>query len=536
MSFFCHAARILLAVCSLASIALGDEVTERKDVSGTEIQKYVEQLTSEQQIITQLKVRKAKGEILFDVTSAKNADERAWWVQINVSDADFKATSQKYAADNYEMTVHEVVTANRRKYHSAVWVQSAAAKDVLVLPVGEIPESGETGRELQPLNQLMQQTLRENIIPGATLAVAYKGEMIFHRGFGYCDIEQSAAMSPDSTMRIASLSKPITAVAILILTEQGRIELDKPVLEYLGMHPSFQSMTKGALEVDPRWGQITVRHLLEHSGGWDRDTSKDPMFQLVKITQSLKLNHLARIPEVVQFQLGRPLDFDPGTKYVYCNLGYCLLGRVIEAVTGQSYEAFVAAQILKPAGMNQTRLAKTRLTDRADDEVRYYSQRVKKYPAIWDLTGRSNGQFEMVEASYGHWDIEVMDSHGGWTSTAADLVRFISAIDSPSSPLLQPESRRIMLQPPSHADSSGVDVWYGLGWNVRLMGSDHRFNSWHTGALAGTSSLMVHRWDGFAWAVLFNVDVTKSEKRCADIVDGPLHRAVNLSVKRATEQ
>ncbi len=533
MNFFRDAVLILLAICSAPQTGVGDEVTERKDVSVADLQKYVEQLTNDQQIITQLKVRKTKSEIMFDVTSARNTDERAWWVQINVSDADFKATSRKYAADNYEMTVHEVITANRKKFHSAVWVQSAEKGDVLVLPSGEIPESGETGRELQPLNELMQQTLRENNIPGSTLAVAHNGKLIFNRGFGYSDLEQSVAMSPDSTMRIASLSKPITAVAVLRLMEQGRVDLDKPVLDYLAMHPSFQSMTKGALEADPRWGQITVRHLLEHSGGWDRDESKDTMFQLVEITRTLKLNHLARIPEIVQYQLGRPLDFDPGTKYVYCNLGYCLLGRVIEAVSGQSYEDFVTEQILQPAGMIQTRLAKTRLADRADDEVRYYTQKVKKYPAIWDLSGPMNGRFGMVPAPYGHWDIEVMDAHGGWMSTAADLVRFISAIDSPSSPLLQPETRRLMLQPPSYTDSSMVNVWYGLGWNVRHVGPSDRFNYWHTGALAGTSTLMVHRWDDFAWAVLFNIDVTKSEERCADLVDGPLHRAVSLSMKRA---
>jgi N-acyl-D-amino-acid deacylase len=523
-------AAIIVPVVFL-STAVGDETTEKKGISSDAIEGYVQQLAKEQHIISDLKVRLLKGEIVFDVTSTTNADQRSWLVQVNVSETEFKAASEKYAADGFEMPVHEIITVKRKKLHSAVWVQKTEGGETLTLPAGDPPESGETGRGLQPLNELMRQILRDNNIPGATLAVAHRGKLIFNRGFGYSDIEQSVAMSPDANMRIASVSKPITAVAVLILMEQGKLELDKPVIEYLSMDPSHRFATKKAVEIDPRWKQISVRQLLQHSGGWDKDISKDPMFQLVDISRTLKLDHPALTSDVVAFQLGRPLGFDPGSKYVYSNFGYCLLGRIIEVVAGQSYESFVAENIFKPAGMTGTRLAKTRLTDRADDEVRYYTQKLQKFPAVWDLAASKTGQFEMVAAPYGQWEIEIMDSHGGWTSTAADLVRFVSAVDSSSSPLLQPESRRMMLLPPSFADPAGRNSWYGLGWSVRPAGPEGETNWWHSGSLPGTASLLVRRGDGYSWAVLMNVNLTKSEKLCADVIDGPLHDAIDRSVR-----
>ncbi len=118
------------------------------------------------------------------------------------------------------------------------------------------------------------------------------------------------------------------------------------MLDYLVRDQKF-TLPKDA---DTAWSRVTIRHLLQHSGGWNRDKSKDPMFELLSISRALKLKQIARIPDIVRYQLSRPLDFEPGTEYQYSNFGYCLLGRVIEAASGQPYASFVTERILKPGG------------------------------------------------------------------------------------------------------------------------------------------------------------------------------------------
>ena len=519
----------LVIVLLLPSVyARADEPTIRTGVSGKEIAEYLESLSRNGGIVTDLAVQLENGRTVYEVTSVKNQDSRPWVILVNISELEFRKNAQQYADDGFAMPIHREITVDRKKFHSAVWVQDPSAEPSLFLPAEKLPESGSIGSDLDPLRDVMTKLITENNIPGGTLAVAHKGKMIFERGFGYSDIETKTGMPAAANMRIASLSKPITAVAILILVQEGKLDLDGKLIDLLASHPKHRFETKQTMVVDPRWSNITVRNLLQHSGGWDRDKSKDTVFQLAEITKALELKRLARTPDMIRYQFRQPLDFDPGSQYAYSNIGYCMLGRVIESASGQTYDDFVRDRILKPAGMTQTRLGKTRLTDRAIDEVHYYTQKIRKGPAIWNVAeGKSNGKQKMVPSPYGQWDLEVMDAHGGWTSTAPDLVRFIDAIDEVKSPLLNSESIQFMLALPSFADSSTTNLWYGLGWNVRVVDSSGGKNFWHTGSLAGTSTLMVRRWDGYSWAVLFNVDQTKGGERCTDIIDREIHQAVN---------
>src|SRR5207302_1075124 len=124
---------------------------------------------------------------------------------------------------------------------------------------------------------------------------------------------------------------------------------------------------------DERWKDVTISHLLHHRGGWDRDKSFDPMFHSGPIVRELKIDPPAGADAVVRYMLRRPLDFTPGARYVYCNFGYCLLGRVIEKVTGERYEDYVKKEVLAPLGIGRMRQGRTLLKDRAPDEVKYYA-------------------------------------------------------------------------------------------------------------------------------------------------------------------
>ena len=523
--FSCCVVAVLVTGFFGRAISFAEEFV-RNDIPDDQMGLYVDELAQAQKIITELKVNLTGGKPTYNVTSVDNSQQKPWVIEFNISEAAFKTSSEKYKSDGFAMTIHETATINRKRRHSAVWVQDPDSAARLILPAGDIPESGEIGSDLRPLNEFMRETLMEHNIPGATLAVSYRGELIFARGFGYSDVEKLTTMPVEANMRIASVSKPITAVAVLLLVQDGKLRLDQSALEILAQHPSYAFRTQDAVKSDSRWPKISVRHLLNHSAGWDRAKSKDTVFQLVTVTQQQKLKELAQKNDILQYQFRQPLDFDPGSQSSYSNVGYCMLGRIIEAISGQTYEEFVSERILSAAGMTQTRLGKTRLSDRASDEVRYYTQKISQAPAVWELATQKQGTtYEMVAPAYGQWDLEVMDSFGGWTSTVHDLLLFLDAIDSKKSPLLSEDSQRLMLEAPSFIDRSSP-VWYGLGWNVRAIDETGRQNFWHTGAFAGTSSLLVTRHDGYRWAIMFNVDRTRNGDRCTDIVDRDLHTIV----------
>ena len=176
------------------------------------------------------------------------------------------------------------------------------------------------------------------------MAIVKNGRLVYARGFGYADIDRKEPVKPTSLFRIASVSKTITAVAILKLVEQRKLEPDVRVFDLLKLE---DKVTKGAT-VDKRWKQITVSHLLRHQGGWNRAKSGDPIDVGLDVLSFNRAAPPLTTDHLIRYMLGRPLDFDPGTQYAYSNFGYCLLGRVVEAASGRPYEDYVREEVLKP--------------------------------------------------------------------------------------------------------------------------------------------------------------------------------------------
>ncbi len=279
----------------------------------------------------------------------------------------------------------------------------------------ESPHDG----DLADFDAAMQRLLEHHQVPGAALAVTDGGRLVLARGYGYADVDTRELVRPTSLFRIASLSKPITAVAILTLVEQERLQLSDKVFDLL----DCESDIAGAGErFDDRLRAITIEHLLQHRGGWDRDASFDPMFQSVRFARQLGVPAPASAQDLVRGMLTAPLDFEPAQRYAYSNFGYCLLGRVIEHVTGQTYDAYVREQVLAPLGIRTMRLGRTRPEDRAPDEVRYYHPDTA--PSVFEA---DLGQ--PVPTPYGAWCLEAMDAHGGWLASVVDLARFATAFD-----------------------------------------------------------------------------------------------------------
>jgi len=401
---------------------------------------------------------------------------------------------------------------------------SATALDDKPKEAEAVVSTGRQFAELKSFDELMEGFVRDNELPGAALAVAKDGRLVYARGFGYADVEEKQPVQPESLFRIASISKPFTAVATLQLVEQGKLGLNDSVFDLLPHKPHLATGDT----VDPRLGQVTIAHLLRHQGGWNRKESIDPLFHSIEIASVLDKSPPATQDDIIRFMMGWPLDFDPGERYAYSNLGYCLLGRVIEQVTDRRYGDYMVNNFLKPLGIESMRLARTLPSARAENEVKYYPQGERVGIAV---TGENIGT--KVSRPYGAWSIESFDSLGGWIASAPDLVRFASAVDRyQQSGILNEKTIATMIERPAKGhfgnDEKGKPdaTHYGCGWSVRPT-NNGKTNRWHTGGLSGTSTILVLRHDGLCWAVLFNTNLTSDGKKPSSKIDPLVHKAAD---------
>jgi N-acyl-D-amino-acid deacylase len=362
----------------------------------------------------------------------------------------------------------------------------------------EIPVSGAAVPGMGAYDRIVIDFMRKHAIPGGAVAVMRDGKLIYARGFGYADAERGTPVQPDALFRIASVSKPITSAAVMKLVEEGKLGLDDrvaPLLAHLTPAP-------GAT-VDPRWEQITIRHLLNHSAGWDRGRPNggfDPIDRPAIAAAAVGAPAPASPETLVRYMKGMPLDFDPGARFAYSNFGYIVLGRVIERVSGMPYAEYVRARVLQPVGANRTQQGRSRLRDALADEVRYYwpGAGVNAPPAPSVFPGEGTVPF-----NYGGFHLEASDASGAWVSSTVDLLRFVAGVDGGASrpDILGPELVAEMTGSGPTVCTGGA-CYYGFGWFVRPTQGDA--NWWHGGTLPGTTGMLVRTHHGFAWVGLFN--------------------------------
>ena len=333
--------------------------------------------------------------------------------------------------------------------------------------------------ELSVFDETMKEFMVSNKVSAGSLAITYQGRLVFARGYTWSKAD-SPATEPTSLFRIASLSKPITSAGIFKLIEDGQLSLDDKVMDILPYGTLMGQIP------DPNLGKVTILHLLEHLGGWDRGKSLDPMFADKKISKDLGVPLPVTQADIITYMNGQPLQYEPGTKLAYSNYGYCLLGRVIEQKTGLSYEEYIKRAVLSPLGITRMQIGHSNLEDRAPTEVTYESK---------------------GESVYGAFNLENMDSHGGWIASAPELARFAASFDKPdASPILSAASIETIFALPAtitRKDYKPGEKYYACGWEVRDYGNGRR-NTWHTGSLPGCYTFMTRWSNGVNCVVLFN--------------------------------
>lgn len=325
--------------------------------------------------------------------------------------------------------------------------------------------------------------MRKWEIAGASIAIAKDGKLVFARGFGFADTTARIETQPYSKFRIASISKLVTAAAIMKLQEEGKLSIHDKVFGNVGiLNEEYYSNPK-----DKRVYDITVAHLLSHEAGLTQRYG-DHMFMPLLIADKMGVKPPVNIKTIIRYALDKRLHYTPGSGRAYSNIGYSILGLIIEKVSGKSYEEYCKNSILEPLGIYDMTLAGNLHSQKAPFEVTYYEPTdVALKPSIY-------GTGELVLPTYGGNDIQALGGAGAWLATAPDLMRILLAVDGFGSrqDILSDQSIRFM--------TDNKNGFAPVGWKTTV----YNGTWWRTGSFPGSAGMMKRQSDGIAWVVLFN--------------------------------
>ena len=342
----------------------------------------------------------------------------------------------------------------------------------------------------EDMDRMIRKYLDQWEIKGASLAIMRNDSLLYAKGYGYADEEKDEEMTPGHILRVASVSKLITAAGIVVLKERGLLSLQDTVFGEKGI--LCDSVYTAAIREKSKFG-ITVEQLLRHQAGFTNSRG-DPMFSTRDIIRQFRLPGPPDHETLVRCVLTRPLGYQPGSWQRYSNFGYLLLSMIIEKVSGCGYEEFIKENVLEPAGCYDMHIANNYYEEKYPNEARYYMQSGSEPCEEYNLSGR------MVERCYGGNDIHGLSGAGAWCGSAAELSRFVAAVDGkPEVPDII--SRESVDEMTEYFDSET----FSLGWNdTKPTGEWTR-----TGTLGGTSALVKYFPDGECWTMITNTSTWK---------------------------
>ncbi len=317
---------------------------------------------------------------------------------------------------------------------------------------------------------------------GVSFALMRNDSLIYAKGYGYADKGREVKCDASNVFRIASVSKLITATAIMKLVEQEKLTLSSQVFGDEGIlnDSIFLDLRSKNLE------QITVEHLLRHTAGFSSPHG-DPAFANITIAKHLDKPLPLSVDDMVLYATKNRLRSRPGGSYDYSNLGYIILGKIIEKVSGEGYESYVQSQILAPIGCYDMFIGENYSRNKAHNEVRYYE--VKEAEPVES----SDGSGRITMKSDGGNNVTLLSSAGGWVASSAELLKFVAAVNDCSNRegIISRESIKKM----SYSDKKT----HPIGWASTSQ------SSWlRSGSMAGTSALVKRQSDGYTWVFIVN--------------------------------
>ena len=281
--------------------------------------------------------------------------------------------------------------------------------------------------------------------PGLQIAITKDEKLVYTNNYGFSNLDNTEPVTNNSLFRVASISKPITAITILKMADDGLLSLSDTVFGGNGILGTDFGTPPYKTNIE----NITVMHLLDHTSGFTNNPY-DPMFANLDWSQK----------QIIDDVLDNwTLATVPGSTYYYSNFGYLVLGRIIEKVSGMSYEDYVKQSILIPAGITNMTTGGNLLNDKKENEVEYFGQ-------------ETLGAYEM--------NVTRMDAHGGWIASATDLAKLLVIIDR----------------------ESGVEDLVTTS-NLNLMYFGYEY-WWFAGSIPGTSAVFGRLNGDFNYVILAN--------------------------------
>lgn len=342
--------------------------------------------------------------------------------------------------------------------------------------------------ELEGLDKKVRYYMRKWQFKGASLAITRNDSLVYAKGYGWADEANGVQMEPGHILRMASVSKLLTAVGIMVLQDQGMLSIKDTVFGPTGI--LNDSLFVGTIK-DRNHHKITVEHLLRHQGGFHRD----PLFSSRDVKHQLQLDHAPEKEDFYRLVLSRRLRFMPGSWQNYSNFGYLLLSEIIEKVSGMPYEKFMTEKVLIPAGCYDMHIAGSYYKDKYENEVRYYTHEGDgKFIEEYNDSGR------IVERCYGGNNIPLLSGAGAWCGSSIEIARLVASIDGdPGVPDIL--SEEAIGQMTEYFDNDT----YSLGWN-----DTNPDKGWsRSGTLSGTCALVKRFPDGECWILITNTSTWK---------------------------
>lgn len=344
------------------------------------------------------------------------------------------------------------------------------------------------GANANPVDDFIRAQMRSAQVPGLSVAVVKDGKIVMLKGYGDANVETRTAATADTVYKIASISKQFIASAIMLLVQDGKMNLDDPVSKFIEGAPAS-------------WRDVTVRQVLTHTAGLAPQTDgyvDPPGFEPYKYKPPL---------EVVKAAFNTPLSFKPGEQWNYSNLGYFVLSEVVSRVSGEPFGKYIADRLFKPAGMAETRLTST---------VAIVPNRANGYTVV-------DGALRNAE----NW-IALRPS-GAFLSSVRDMAKWSMALDG--NRILSDEIKKQMTTPVKL--SNGSTFPYGFGWFVQSWRGHAQIH--HAGGLSGFNS-DIERFvdDKLSVIVLSNsdrVDITRIAIRVAGFFVPALAPSVSAPIE-----
>jgi len=337
-------------------------------------------------------------------------------------------------------------------------------------------------KETEKFDAAIRRFMRYWDIKGGSFALMKNDSLIYAKGYGYSNVQDSIECEVKNVFRVASVSKLITAVAIMRLCETGKLTTQDKVFGEEGILCDTLFLNYR----DKNIKKITVEHLLRHTSGF-ANPHGDAAFNMDLVAKYLKKELPLSMDDMVLYATKLRLRAVPGGWFNYSNLGYIILSKVIEKVSGIPYETYVKDSVLAPIGCYDIHLAHNYSSEFLENEVTYYEVKEAEPVPAYD------GSDSLVMKSLGGNDVHGLYGAGGWVASPVELLKLVSAIDNcpVKGEFLSQESIDFMTLSDKQHKPAGWATVTSREWL-------------RSGSMAGTSALIKAQQDGYTWVFLSN--------------------------------